>query len=376
MPEYFQFDENFKMGIKDGSGKVVIQPLYDFVSPFSDGFFMVTKEGKHGFVDEKGREPFPLTDSVECYRDFSEGLAGFRKNGKYGFVDRTGKAVIPEQFEFAELFHEGLAAVRNERDLHGFIDKAGRVVIPFQYPAVTGFRKGYAMFGDFKTFGLMDKEGKVAVEQKYIFIGPVEDGKCLVRVREKGLFREGFLTLGGEVEWNNRMDGLNAFHAASKKLGEEYKVLLDGYFAAGCPCRFPRFRDLLHWTSDDKNLDMELLFDNLRPRLTALPQTGKDPAGLETSLFACPKCATTYRQTWREFNAFYAVINLVIDELKAPGDLGPNTQKPIPLALGLTGLVDYFKPENYKRDYVKTDVPTAVDYLKAGNGYPKPGNPR
>jgi hypothetical protein len=47
---------------------------------------------------------------------FSEGLAAVRigdaNTGKWGFIDGTGKMVVAPQFDGCESFAEGLAAVR------------------------------------------------------------------------------------------------------------------------------------------------------------------------------------------------------------------------------------------------------------------------
>ena len=43
--------------------------------------------------------------------EFSEGLAAARKNGLYGYIDTAGQWVIAPQFQEAEPFSEGTAAV-------------------------------------------------------------------------------------------------------------------------------------------------------------------------------------------------------------------------------------------------------------------------
>ncbi|HNF37394.1 MAG TPA: WG repeat-containing protein, partial [Chitinophagaceae bacterium] len=80
---------------------------------------------------------------------FSEGLAPVSKkmNGRnfaYGFIDKTGKEIIPFEFEIAEEFSEGLAAVK-KNGKYGFINKEGKEVIAFKYDGViSGFRNKVA----------------------------------------------------------------------------------------------------------------------------------------------------------------------------------------------------------------------------------------
>ena len=59
----------------------------------------------------------PQFDKAES---FSEGLAAVRIGGKEGFIDKTGHYVINPQFDSANSFSDGLAAVR-VGDKWGFI---------------------------------------------------------------------------------------------------------------------------------------------------------------------------------------------------------------------------------------------------------------
>lgn len=68
---------------------------------------------------------------------FSNGRAVARIKDKYGninygYTDRTGEMVIPAEWDDAEDFAGGLAAVRR-RSKYGFIDKSGEIVVPIEY---------------------------------------------------------------------------------------------------------------------------------------------------------------------------------------------------------------------------------------------------
>src|SRR5437016_2105383 len=59
---------------------------------------------------------------------FSEGLAAVRVGAKFGYVDKQGMIVIKPQFDFAGAFSEGLAGVGIGSKI-GYIDKQGNFVI-------------------------------------------------------------------------------------------------------------------------------------------------------------------------------------------------------------------------------------------------------
>ena len=49
--------------------------------------------GRHGFIDKTGKEI--VEPKYDYVYDFEEGFAKVELNGKHGFVDKTGKEVIP-----------------------------------------------------------------------------------------------------------------------------------------------------------------------------------------------------------------------------------------------------------------------------------------
>src|SRR5262249_25431005 len=65
-------------------------------------------------------------------------------NGKWGYQDKTGTFVIRPQFDFADVFSEGLARVELQRKW-GYVDVSGRVVIPLKFVHAEPFTEGLAL---------------------------------------------------------------------------------------------------------------------------------------------------------------------------------------------------------------------------------------
>lgn len=100
---------------------------------------------------------------------FHEGLAYvIKKKGRHeksspkyfaGYIDQTGKIVIPLQFEWANDFHEGIAAVKIWDDTsifhwrYGYIDTAGNFVIPPIYDYVEDYKNGKAKVKWYDEYG-------------------------------------------------------------------------------------------------------------------------------------------------------------------------------------------------------------------------------
>lgn len=82
-----------------------------------------------------------IPQSFEVAKQFSEGLAAVRVDGRYGFIDRTGKIVIPARFEAAGPFIGGYAEVRLD-GASGAIDRSGKLVVAAQFQRLIPFTGG------------------------------------------------------------------------------------------------------------------------------------------------------------------------------------------------------------------------------------------
>jgi hypothetical protein len=365
--EYVQFYENNLMGIKDEEGNIIVPANYNFVAPYSDESFQVTKDGKHGFVGMDGKEFIKPTDEVECYCDFSEGLAAFRKNEKWGYINKQGKVVVKEQFQSCENFSCGLAKVRNEKGMYGFINKQGKLVIKYKYTFVTDFINDYASFQekDSQLYGLIDANGKIVVDPEYVFISEVEDGKAVVQKVDGDDYCEGVLTIGGEIEWNDNLEHINEFNRCSRELAAEFGKLVDFYFKKACPCAFPRFRKFVEWKSEDRFFDAELLWGAVRDRFEKTLEM-QDPDKVYSGIweFKCPKCNTEYRESWRQYSMDFEVTNIEIFKKKIRKEKGQpvDSKQKTPVVLGFAGYDDIIG--KYDDQYEYAEIKDLINYLK------------
>ena len=187
-------------GFIDKTGKLIIPLKYDSVTNFNNGWGIGKREGKYFFVNAKGEEMPPAFVAVES---FSEGLAavapiaveadGSGDSPKHGFIDPTGKIVIQPEYEEAEPFSEGLAAVmRNKK--WGYLDKTGKIVIEPQFDLAGPFKEGYGQVTIGTKMGYIDTDGQIVIEprfeadqyqsdpdEKHILIGQFVNGLAAVR---------------------------------------------------------------------------------------------------------------------------------------------------------------------------------------------------
>jgi hypothetical protein len=85
----------------DVTGKEMIPFKYDFISEFHDGVAivksLVNEKPLSGIIDITGKELVPLSEIK--FTKFSEGMIAFEKQGKVGFMNNKGEVVIPAKYE-------------------------------------------------------------------------------------------------------------------------------------------------------------------------------------------------------------------------------------------------------------------------------------
>ena len=87
-------------GMLSVTGDVVIEPQYNYLGLFTQenlARFQDYETGLWGYINESGEEVIPA--QYEDAQDFSEGLAAVEIDGLYGFIDVSGEMVIAPQFE-------------------------------------------------------------------------------------------------------------------------------------------------------------------------------------------------------------------------------------------------------------------------------------
>lgn len=119
--------------------------LYSYI--YREGFITLKNPvtEKFGFFDLELKRAFP--GEFDGADPFFEGLAAVKnKDGLWGFIDTCGVIRIPHIYrQKPGPFHSGLAMVIGQRLQVGFIDQTGDLIIPPNYSRSTHFYKGKAI---------------------------------------------------------------------------------------------------------------------------------------------------------------------------------------------------------------------------------------
>lgn len=97
-------------------GQEIIEPSYEYISSFKDGFAQAIKNGQCLMIDLSGSECKQCGSKIirvpkeyDVVRDYKDGFACVQKDGKWGVIDTDCKEIIPPKFFYISDFAGGTA---------------------------------------------------------------------------------------------------------------------------------------------------------------------------------------------------------------------------------------------------------------------------
>lgn len=148
-------------GVADASGKLIAEPVYGSIRPFSAGTATVEKDDKYGMINRLGKVIIPLQYGF-LYRTGNYVIA--EKDKLRGLLDLTGKVLLP--FEYESLAGAGTNFFFKKQGTTGIISIASKVISKFNYEDVQ-FANGYFIVKKDGKYGVINTAGKVLIPIKY-----------------------------------------------------------------------------------------------------------------------------------------------------------------------------------------------------------------
>lgn len=184
-----------KWGFMDTAGLIIIKPVFDAVSAFSEGYAAVNKNGKWGFIDHTGK--MIIQPQYKSAWTFHEGLARVKPfDQPEQFITATGKRIASTEWTASGDFSGGLAKV-SVGSSYGYIDTSGRLAIPAIYNRAWDFKAGLAIIGFDGHLGVINKHGKEVIPASYDKIKLLEkENLLLCNLSDTGIV---FDLLGNEL---------------------------------------------------------------------------------------------------------------------------------------------------------------------------------
>lgn len=170
--EFFELRKGTITGLISGTGRVLLGPKdkVEDVLSYSEGYFHIIKDGKHGFVDENGK--LRIANRYDSAQYYHEGLAPIKLLGKWGFVDPAENLVIQPFYRYSSVFDHGLAVIQSGEHF-GIINQEGEEVIAPAWKYIERLATGNYRITDWDLkMGLVDANGKFIVRPNY---GSIDD---------------------------------------------------------------------------------------------------------------------------------------------------------------------------------------------------------
>lgn len=123
------FEQNGMWGIKsEKNGEVICDPEYDSITRYNNGYAVISKNKKRGFINIKGERAF------EKYCDVREFVNGFAAVElffeRWTFIDETGIELTKKTYREVSDFNSlGYAVVCEELGIYSVINKYGKEIV-------------------------------------------------------------------------------------------------------------------------------------------------------------------------------------------------------------------------------------------------------
>lgn len=171
--------DSSKYGLMDQYGEVFVQSEYDSIKVWSS-YIELSQKGIVTLIDNVGREILSSKDAYQEVKGVGEGYFLVKKEDRCGFIDDQGRLRISNRYDDARPFEEGLAPVML-RGKWGFINKSEEIKVQPYYQEVTPFIDGRAIVMLDKKYGLVDMNGGEVLELIWKSILRVNSGSYIVQ---------------------------------------------------------------------------------------------------------------------------------------------------------------------------------------------------
>ncbi len=148
----------------------------------SEGMRGVKRDGKYGFIDERGR--LRIANRYDDIGEFHEGLTSFKLIGKWGFLNTSDQVIINPNYEKVSHFRNGLAIVYRGNKC-GVINKNGNPVLTFKYDSIHYLSdKKFLLFAGGKR-GLADEHGSILIDPRFDHLTQLDNDLVVVVIDGK-----------------------------------------------------------------------------------------------------------------------------------------------------------------------------------------------
>ncbi len=171
-------------GFINSKGKWIVPPVYDDVSPFTDGMAAIKQNKKWGYINING-EVSIVPRYKERPSSFSDGIARVYMENEEVYIDRFGVKLFEKSFAIAKPFCAGVAFVKRHGEKKwSLIDKGGEIIKENIYDgcSLSFSTNGLGAVRIEKKWGYINKAGEMVIDPRFNIASFFNEGLACVRL--------------------------------------------------------------------------------------------------------------------------------------------------------------------------------------------------
>lgn len=200
---YAVVEKDGKMGYINTKGELITPIKYVSAEPFSSNRGRVRTEKGYTFVNTRGQEILP-PQFTNAFDFVDANAVVYVAYNKSGLIDSLGNFVIKPEIDRLTDYGEGIAVVRSKRFRFHFITKEQHRLFAENFEAALAFKGGVAPVKSKDKWRLVNRKGLTIVPPKFSDIGRYDEaGMAKVRIdRFSGVARlDGSLIIPPDYEY-------------------------------------------------------------------------------------------------------------------------------------------------------------------------------
>jgi hypothetical protein len=187
-------------GLLDVYGRIVLEPKYNEIGTFEDSFSIVKRTFEvfdknsetvdveaYGVIDSSMNEVIPC-----CFSqlEYDKELRKFKTEKGYKLIDgrfvcttNDRRILVPSKYVYCKDFVNNRAIsvlYKNPGFKYGLIDAAAQDILPPIFDSMLRLDNGLYRFKLNNHYGIIDKDGRVILDNKYSYVGQFEGDSALI----------------------------------------------------------------------------------------------------------------------------------------------------------------------------------------------------
>jgi GLPGLI family protein len=139
----YQYMLEGRMSMMDDKGNPIWKNSYEYFTPFTGNYSIISENGQSGVIDKKGDIVVPLTEHIIVSNDNFHYITE-EKNEFKAYEIKSNKFVISGYTFLSTTNSENIFKASEDGENFGLINKNGEVILPFEYVYISDFTNGLA----------------------------------------------------------------------------------------------------------------------------------------------------------------------------------------------------------------------------------------